>query len=109
MFWENIRNYMKENCETYESFAEKIGTGKTTFYTWYKRETIPSADYALKIADIMEVDLRTLLYGKDNSTEKEQLKKRLDRRVEKMSEYELKLIINLASGIIKLDNEEAGN
>lgn len=41
-----------------------VHKSKGTVNSWIKRDTIPPADYALKIADFLGEDLRYLLTGK---------------------------------------------
>ena len=101
---------MNENNITYDKMANDLNITKSTFYTWFKYDRIPPADFACKISEIVDIDIYILLYGKVNGdNEKEELKKKICKRLDKMSAYELKLMLNLASGIIKVDkNEEAG-
>lgn len=110
IFWTKVKAYMDERELTYNKFSKMIGTKRTTLFSWIKHDRLPPADLALKIANIMEVELGYLLYGNIESVnENEELLRRIYFRLKKMNTYELHLILNMIKGIIKLDKEGAGD
>ena len=45
--------------------ADTVGKNKTTINKWIKYDRIPPADYAIKIADLLKVELRYFLTGEE--------------------------------------------
>jgi len=60
-FWENVLTLMREKKISQVYIAKGIGKSKATINTWIKRDTVPPADYAHKIATILGVTVEALL------------------------------------------------
>jgi len=64
IFWNTIQPIMAYKKITQVDIARTLGKEKSTVNHWIKFDRIPPADYALKIADLLGVDLRYLVEGK---------------------------------------------
>jgi transcriptional regulator with XRE-family HTH domain len=53
--------------------AKLLNKEKSVVSQWIKYDRIPSAEYALKIADLLEVDIRYLVTGKEQPDYSEDL------------------------------------
>lgn len=63
-FWDIIQPIMVQKRITQKDIDRYLGKGEGSVHKWIKRDTIPPADYALKIADYLGEDLRYLITGK---------------------------------------------
>lgn len=64
-FVNRIDLLLKEKLLKRTSFCELMGLTKTALTDWERRNTIPAADVALKIADYLNVSVRYLVTGED--------------------------------------------
>ena len=64
-FWTKACYLMKEGKIKQVELARAVGCSKGTVFAWIKRDTLPQADYALKIADRLGVSVRYLVTGED--------------------------------------------
>ncbi len=68
-FWDNTLKIMQNKNISQVNLANAIGKQKTTINTWIKNDRIPSADYAIKIADFLNTDLNYLVTDKHQEDE----------------------------------------
>ena len=64
IFWDTVLPIMAQKGITQVDIGNIFNKSKGTVNSWIKRDTIPPADYALKIADFLGEDLRYLITGK---------------------------------------------
>ena len=64
-FWTKACHLMEEGKIRQVDLARAVGCPKGTVFAWIKRDTLPQADYALKIADMLGVSVRYLVTGED--------------------------------------------
>ena len=62
-FWTIALSIMKGNKIKQVDLARAVGCSKGTVFAWIKRDTLPQADCALKIADALGVSVRYLVTG----------------------------------------------
>lgn len=65
-FWTKALSLMKEGNVKQIDLARAAGCPKGTVFAWIKRDTLPQADSALKIADRLGVSVRYLVTGEDD-------------------------------------------
>lgn len=61
MFHENLRTLRKEKGFSQEELASKLNVVRQTVSKWEKAQSVPDAEMLVKIADILEVPVSTLL------------------------------------------------
>lgn len=61
MFHENLRTLRKEKGFSQEELASKINVVRQTVSKWEKAQSVPDAEMLVKLADILEVPVSTLL------------------------------------------------
>lgn len=64
-FWTKALSLMKEGNVKQIDLARAAGCPKGTVFAWIKRDTLPQADSALKIADRLGVSVRYLVTGEE--------------------------------------------
>jgi transcriptional regulator with XRE-family HTH domain len=61
-----IDSLLKAQNKGRKDLVMSIGVNRGVLTNWDKRETVPAADIALKIADYLGVSVRWLITGKDD-------------------------------------------
>ena len=64
---ERIDELLKKRNLKRQILADAIGISLQSFTDWKKRNTVPSAEIAVKMADFLEVDIRWLITGEDST------------------------------------------
>ena len=64
-FWTKACYLMKEGKIRQVDLAESVGCSKSAVSAWIRRDTLPQADYALRIADKLGVSVRYLVTGEE--------------------------------------------
>lgn len=114
-FWENV-DYIREYRDmSRKELAYKAGFSLTSLSTGIKRNSIPSADVAYRIAKTLNVSIEYLLTGKESSLKSEisnnisvipYLKyKKLLENLDSLPEHVQKNINSLIEDFIKIKNE----
>ncbi|ADK81637.1 helix-turn-helix domain-containing protein [Sediminispirochaeta smaragdinae] len=67
-FWERLKTLIKEQKTTQEWVANKTGVSFGTFRKWMSRKTMPNADQAVEIADVLDTTVEYLVKGKSSDT-----------------------------------------
>ena len=62
-FWNTVQPIMNQRKITQKDIDRYLNKGEGSVHKWIKRDTIPPADYAIKIADYLNEDLRYLITG----------------------------------------------
>ena len=78
IFWDTTSRLMGEKNITQSDIARHINKPKNTISRWRKEDIIPSADHALKIADLLNVDIRYLITGKSLKNEEQEIREILN-------------------------------
>lgn len=65
-FVDRIDTILKQKNRKRIALAEEIGQSVQAFTDWKRRDSIPAADIALKIADYLEVSLEWLISGQES-------------------------------------------
>ena len=87
-FLENLENLIKERKISKKELAESVGFTTQAFYDWKKRNSIPSADIAYKIAKFLGTSVEFLLTGKEENPlalENQTLKEKIEKAKEILS------------------------
>jgi transcriptional regulator with XRE-family HTH domain len=63
-FWNNVKYYSKERGMSQKELAERLDINPRTFDNWIYRDIHPSFIVLVKIAEILNVSVDTLLTGK---------------------------------------------
>lgn len=61
MFHENLRTLRKEKGYSQEELANRLNVVRQTVSKWEKAQSVPDAEMLVKLADILEVPVSTLL------------------------------------------------
>ncbi|ADK81286.1 helix-turn-helix domain-containing protein [Sediminispirochaeta smaragdinae] len=64
-FWERLKTLIKEQKTTQEWVANKTGVSFGTFRKWMSRKTMPNADQAVEIAEVLDTTVEYLVTGKN--------------------------------------------
>ena len=117
-FWENV-DYIREYRDmSRKELAYKAGFSLTSLSTGIKRNSIPSADVAYRIAKTLNVSIEYLITGKESSLKNEysdnnisvipylKYKNFLD-NLDSLPEQVQKNIISLVEDFIKIKNEKS--
>lgn len=75
LFWNNVKDLLKEKGINQTELAVQIGVGVRTFQDWVYRKAVPDLEKIKKIADILGVTVDYLITGKTQelSTEENKL------------------------------------
>ena len=65
MVGKNIKVVREEKGLTQDALAEKLNVTRQAVSSWENEKTQPDIDTLHKIADILEVDIERLIYGKE--------------------------------------------
>jgi putative transcriptional regulator len=68
MFSENLKNLRKQNGLSQEELAERLHVVRQTVSKWEKGLSVPDADLLIRIAEIFETSVSTLLGSTIEST-----------------------------------------
>lgn len=85
-FTDRLEKLIEEKSVSKKEFSEKVGITTQALYDWKKRNTVPSADIACKIADFLNTTVEYLVTGNSSDIYKdkyENLKKAVLDAVEK--------------------------
>ena len=86
MFQDNLSSLRKKNGLTQDMLASKLHVTRQTISKWEKGYSVPDADVVLKIAEIFDVDISTLLdTAIPNVAKEDAIAKQLARIAEEMS------------------------
>lgn len=64
-FIDRVEKLIEKKGVTKKDFAAKIGITQQAIYDWKKRQTIPSADIAVKIANYLNTSVEYLVTGSE--------------------------------------------
>lgn len=64
-FIDRVEKLIEKSGVTKKDFAAKIGITQQAIYDWKKRQTIPSADIAVKIANYLNTSVEYLVTGSE--------------------------------------------
>lgn len=84
-FYLRIENLLKQQKKTQKELSEYIGLSAPQAYTnWKARNSIPSADMAVKIAEYLNTSVEYLVTGNDKSPFESEIKS-LQSKLEKIA------------------------
>jgi SOS-response transcriptional repressor LexA len=63
VFWNRVKDLLKDKKKTQEWLADEIATPKFTLYGWIKNNTQPPVGTAVKIASVLETSVEYLVEG----------------------------------------------
>ena len=89
---------MENNGLRQVDLSRKLSKSKTTICNWINRDTIPQADDALKIADLLGVSVRYLVTGEDDR-ELSTREKELLEQCRVLKEEKFKVVLDLAKSL----------
>ena len=107
-FWKNARSLMDELGLRQADVARGVGVPKATVFNWLKRDTIPQADAAVKIADLLGTTVRYLVTGTRQENELSPLEKRLIEACRGLSDPMLHKVIKEAVDLRIMAEQEKG-
>ena len=65
-FWDNALPLINQREIKQADLVRLTGKAKSTVWNWFERKTVPQADDAVKIADLLGVSVRYLVTGEDD-------------------------------------------
>ena len=107
-FWKNARSLMNEQGLRQADVARGVGVPKATVFHWIDRDTIPKADAAVKIADLLGTTVRYLVTGTRQEYELSPLEKRLIEACRGLSDPMLHKVIKEAVDLRIMAEQEKG-
>ena len=105
-FWTTARSIMDDKGLRQVDVARAVGCSKGTVFNWIKRDTLPQADYALKIADYLGVTVRYLVTGERAENELSPLEQRLLEVCKGLSDPQMHKVIKEAVDIRIMVSQE---
>ena len=97
VFWNNALSLMKEKKMKQIELGRAVGCSKGTVNAWIKRDTIPQADSALKIAEVLDVSVRYLVTGQRQEGELSPREKELLRVCSILSQDKFDAVMKVAT------------
>ena len=97
-FWKNTLSIMEANLKRKKDLIAGLEIPGSTFHTWVKKDKIPPADVALKIADLLGVSVRYLVTGEDDR-ELSTREKELLEQCRVLKEEKFKVVLDLAKSL----------
>ena len=67
IFIEQVDKLLSESRKTKIELAKYAGISTQSFYDWKNRNTVPSADVAVKIADFLNTSVEFLVTGQEKN------------------------------------------
>lgn len=107
-FWKNALLIMEERRLRQVDLARSIGKPKTTVCHWVSRDTLPQADDAVRIADLLGVSVRYLVTGSRQEGELSPLEKRLLEVCRGLSDPMMNKVIKEAVDLRIMAEQEKG-
>lgn len=71
MFWTNVKQLLKSSNYTQKSLGVELGGNERTVEQWINRNSIPDANTALKIAELLNTTVEYLVTGKESNIYKD--------------------------------------
>ena len=68
-FWSSVKKLIKQQNMTQRGLSASIGLSERTIEQWILRDSMPTADIAVKIADKLNVSVEFLVTGKKTKPE----------------------------------------
>ena len=98
-FWTMALSIMDEKGLRQVDLAKAVNKSKTTVFNWLHRDTLPQADDAVKIAELLGVTVRYLVTGTRAEGELSPLEKRLLEVCKGLSDPQMHKVIKEAIDI----------
>ena len=98
-FWTIALSIMDEKGLRQVDVARAVGCPKGTVFSWIKRDSLPQADDAVKIAELLGVTVRYLVTGERAENELSPLEQRLLEVCKGLSEPQMHKVIKEAVDI----------
>lgn len=108
VFWKKALSIMEKKGIKQASLARNLNKAQTSVHNWVSRDTIPQADDAVKIADLLGVTVRYLVTGEDEHQLTPQEKRLLDLCKELPSE-KMEAVITVAKTLKRDIDRERGD
>lgn len=67
-FWQRLENALEEKNITAADLSKILGVTSSVIYSWKLRESIPRADIAVKVAEVLDTSVEYLINGKIKNT-----------------------------------------
>ena len=99
-FWDNALPLMDKQGVRQADLVRLTGKAKGTVWNWVENKTIPQADDAVKIADLLGVSVRYLVTGEDDN-ELSAREKELLRLCSVLKEDKFEIVLGLARSLHK--------
>ena len=106
VFWKNALSIMKEKKLKQLDLIKATGKTRSGVSAWITRDIIPTADDALRIADLLEVSVRYLVTGQRQEGELEPREKELLRECSILRDESFKLVLDCAKLMRKAAEQE---
>jgi len=99
-FWDNALPLMQKQGVRQADLVRLTGKAKGTIWNWVERKTIPQADDAVKIADLLGVSVRYLVTG-ETDKELSDRENELLRLCSVLKEDKFEIVLGLARSLHK--------
>lgn len=97
IFWKTTLSLMKEKQKKQLDVVKATGKSTSCVSAWIKRDTIPQADDAVKIADLFDVSVKYLVTGGTNDNELSPREKELLRVCSILSQDKFDAVMKVAT------------
>ena len=97
IFWTTTLSLMKERKKRQVDLMHAVGCSKGTVHAWIKRDTIPQADAAVKIAELFDVSVKYLVTGGFSESELSPREKELLRVCSILSQDKFEAVMKVAT------------
>lgn len=105
-FWTTARSLMEDKGLKQVDLVRGVGCSKGTVHAWIKRDTLPPADRAVKIAELLGVTVRYLVTGERAENELSPLEQRLLEVCKGLSDPQMHKVIKEAVDIKIMISQE---
>ena len=108
VFWKKALSIMEDHQLRKKDLIDGIGVPGSTFHTWIKKDKVPPADDAVKIADKLGVSVTFLVTG-DNEQELTPQEKRLLDLCKELPSEKMEAVITVAKTLKRDIDRERGD
>lgn len=97
-FWQNVKTEIRNQNTTQEWVANRVGVRADTFSRWIQRDTIPTADQAVAIAEALETTVEALVRGPKADPRERQIDE-INRHLRALDDDQLRMFLSMIGGL----------